>query len=79
MREQSKTAKALRDAEVAAGGEAPRLLSIDDYFLVEVEREVVEDAPTPGVKSRKCAAAKLPAPRRRARGRAPPREWLKRL
>ena len=29
----SHTARLLRDAEVAAGGEAPRIHSIDDYFI----------------------------------------------
>ncbi|KAK9845715.1 hypothetical protein WJX81_000397 [Elliptochloris bilobata] len=32
----------LRDAEVAVGGEPPRIHSIDDYFVTEVEREVEE-------------------------------------
>jgi len=31
----SRTARTIRDIEVACGGEAPRVMSIDDYFLVE--------------------------------------------
>ncbi len=33
----SRTARTFRDIEVANGGEAPRVLSIDDYFLQETE------------------------------------------
>ncbi|EIE20725.1 hypothetical protein COCSUDRAFT_57289 [Coccomyxa subellipsoidea C-169] len=35
-------ARRLRDAEVAAGGSAPRIHCIDDYFVTEVEKEVWE-------------------------------------
>ncbi|CAK0770761.1 hypothetical protein CVIRNUC_003799 [Coccomyxa viridis] len=38
----SHLARLLRDAEVAAGGEAPRIHSIDDYFITEIEKEVWE-------------------------------------
>jgi YLP motif-containing protein 1 len=31
-------AKALRDIEVENGGSAPRIHSIDDYFMIEVEK-----------------------------------------
>lgn len=31
-------AKALRDLEVENGGSAPRIHSIDDYFMIEVEK-----------------------------------------
>lgn len=31
-------AKALRDVEVENGGCAPRIHSIDDYFMIEVEK-----------------------------------------
>lgn len=31
-------AKALRDVEVENGGRAPRIHSIDDYFMIEVEK-----------------------------------------
>jgi len=31
----SRTGRTIRDIEVANGGEAPRVMSIDDYFLVE--------------------------------------------
>ncbi|KAF3333482.1 YLP motif-containing protein 1 [Carex littledalei] len=33
-------AKALRDVEVENGGRAPRIHSIDDYFMIEVEKDV---------------------------------------
>lgn len=50
---QSRIAKALRDAEVASGGDPPRVLSLDDYFLAEVEKEVVEEGAGPGGRPRK--------------------------
>jgi YLP motif-containing protein 1 len=31
-------AKALRDLEVENGGNAPRIHSMDDYFMIEVEK-----------------------------------------
>ncbi|XP_044747679.1 YLP motif-containing protein 1-like isoform X2 [Coccinella septempunctata] len=36
-------AKMIKDKEVENGGSAPRILSLDDYFMVEQEKEVVED------------------------------------
>ncbi|XP_050299243.1 YLP motif-containing protein 1-like isoform X2 [Anthonomus grandis grandis] len=36
-------AKLIKDKEVENGGSAPRILSLDDYFMVEHEKEVVED------------------------------------
>lgn len=69
---QSRIAKALRDAEVSAGGEA-RILSLDDYFMTEVEKEVAED-PAGGGRARRCAPLRsdlAPAPRRRPRSTSP--------
>ncbi|KAL0029461.1 hypothetical protein WJX77_009633 [Trebouxia sp. C0004] len=40
----SYTAKKLKDIEVQQGGDAPRIHAIDDYFVVEVEKEVEEEA-----------------------------------
>eukprot|EP01018_Ginkgo_biloba_P011039 Gb_23470 [translate_table: standard] len=42
-------AKALRDVEVTNGGSAPRIHSMDDYFMTEVEK--VEDGETGNVSS----------------------------
>eukprot|EP00887_Chlorella_sp_A99_P008089 scaffold12.g8089.t1 len=39
----SRAARLIREREVAAGGEAPRILSLDDYFVTEVEREAEEE------------------------------------
>uniref|UniRef100_A0A0D9VDP6 YLP motif-containing protein 1 n=1 Tax=Leersia perrieri TaxID=77586 RepID=A0A0D9VDP6_9ORYZ len=36
-------AKALRDLEVENGGNAPRIHSMDDYFMIEVEKKVEEN------------------------------------
>ncbi|CAG9859718.1 unnamed protein product [Phyllotreta striolata] len=36
-------AKQIKDKEVENGGSAPRILSLDDYFLVEQEKKIVED------------------------------------
>ncbi|CAH1128336.1 unnamed protein product [Ceutorhynchus assimilis] len=36
-------AKLIKDREVEHSGSAPRILSLDDYFMVEHERTVVED------------------------------------
>ncbi|XP_018571629.1 YLP motif-containing protein 1 isoform X2 [Anoplophora glabripennis] len=36
-------AKLIKDKEVENGGSAPRILSLDDYFMVEHEKEVIED------------------------------------
>ncbi|KAA6429066.1 MAG: hypothetical protein FRX49_01176 [Trebouxia sp. A1-2] len=47
----SYTAKKLKDFEVQQGGDAPRIHAIDDYFVVEVEKEIEEEAS--GKKSRK--------------------------
>lgn len=44
-------AKKLKDIEVQQGGDAPRIHAIDDYFVTEVEKEVMEDIP--GKKPRK--------------------------
>ena len=33
---------ALQDKEVAHGGTAPRMLCLDDYFVVEIERVVTD-------------------------------------
>nr|XP_018904410.1 PREDICTED: uncharacterized protein LOC109035292 isoform X2 [Bemisia tabaci] len=38
----SYVAKLIKDKEVAMGGTAPRILSLDDYFLTEVEKEEVD-------------------------------------
>eukprot|EP00898_Chlorokybus_atmophyticus_P000420 jgi/Chlat1/1379/Chrsp119S01768 len=38
----SHLAKALRDVEVFNGGAAPRIHALDDYFMTEVDKEVVE-------------------------------------
>lgn len=39
----SHVAKVIRQLEVAHAGTAPRIHSIDDYFMVDVEREVAAD------------------------------------
>ncbi|MEW5298170.1 MAG: hypothetical protein WDW36_001322 [Sanguina aurantia] len=39
----STVARKLRELEVEQGGEPPRVLSLDDYFMAEVEKEVVEE------------------------------------
>ncbi|GLC38477.1 hypothetical protein PLESTB_001730100 [Pleodorina starrii] len=39
----STLARKIREAELEAGAEAPRLHSMDDYYMQEVEREVVEE------------------------------------
>ncbi|XP_060530266.1 YLP motif-containing protein 1-like isoform X2 [Cylas formicarius] len=36
-------AKLIKDKEVENGGSAPRILSLDDYFLTEHEKQVMED------------------------------------
>lgn len=36
-------AQAMRDAEVEAGAPAPKIHSLDDYFMTEVEHVEVED------------------------------------
>ncbi|XP_065159847.1 YLP motif-containing protein 1 isoform X2 [Atheta coriaria] len=43
-------AKQIKDKETENGGSAPRILSLDDYFMVEQEKEVVEDGKTIKVK-----------------------------
>ncbi|KAF7270560.1 hypothetical protein GWI33_016512 [Rhynchophorus ferrugineus] len=43
-------AKLIKDREVEKGGSAPRILSLDDYFMVEQEKEVVQDGKTVKVK-----------------------------
>lgn len=35
--------KLIRDTESSNGGSAPRILNLDDYFMVEVERLVTDD------------------------------------
>lgn len=35
-------AKLIKDREMSQGGSAPRILSLDDYFMVEVEKEVTD-------------------------------------
>lgn len=40
----SHTAKKLKDIEVQQGGDTPRIHAIDDYFVVEVEKEIEEEA-----------------------------------
>eukprot|EP00240_Pyramimonas_obovata_P000440 CAMPEP_0118928990 /NCGR_PEP_ID=MMETSP1169-20130426/6122_1 /TAXON_ID=36882 /ORGANISM="Pyramimonas obovata, Strain CCMP722" /LENGTH=570 /DNA_ID=CAMNT_0006871103 /DNA_START=38 /DNA_END=1746 /DNA_ORIENTATION=- len=37
----TRVAQALRDVEVENGGEAPKIHSLDDYFMSEVEKEIV--------------------------------------
>lgn len=39
----TRVARALRDAEVDAGAEPPKVHCLDDYFMTEVEKEVVEE------------------------------------
>jgi pantothenate kinase-related protein Tda10 len=39
-------AKGLRDVEVINGGNAPRIHSIDDYFMTEVEKVRLQFVPT---------------------------------
>lgn len=41
----------LQEKELANGFSAPRILSLDDYFLVEVEKKVAD--PTSGKKIKK--------------------------
>ncbi|KAL3683326.1 hypothetical protein R1sor_001348 [Riccia sorocarpa] len=41
-------AKALRDVELMNGGTAPRIHSIDDYFMSEVEKEEEDSTPSSG-------------------------------
>ncbi|XP_030747239.1 YLP motif-containing protein 1-like isoform X2 [Sitophilus oryzae] len=36
-------AKLIKDREVENGGSAPRILSLDDYFMVEHEKDVMQD------------------------------------
>lgn len=38
-------AKTIRQLELTHGGVAPRIHSLDDYFMVDVEREVAADVP----------------------------------
>lgn len=40
----SRAAKMIKEREVKNGGTAPRLMSIDDYFINEVEEKVVNEA-----------------------------------
>ncbi|CAD5115541.1 DgyrCDS4507 [Dimorphilus gyrociliatus] len=40
----SRAAKMIKEREVKHGGTAPRLMSIDDYFIDEVEEKVVNEA-----------------------------------
>uniref|UniRef100_A0A6P7F4H8 YLP motif-containing protein 1 n=1 Tax=Diabrotica virgifera virgifera TaxID=50390 RepID=A0A6P7F4H8_DIAVI len=43
-------AKLIKDKEIENGGSAPRILSLDDYFMVEHEKKVVEDGKTQFIK-----------------------------
>ncbi|KAG5865790.1 hypothetical protein JTB14_019019 [Gonioctena quinquepunctata] len=43
-------AKQIKDKEVENGGSAPRILSLDDYFMVEHEKQVMEDGKMQTVK-----------------------------
>uniref|UniRef100_A0AAR5Q2W0 YLP motif-containing protein 1 n=1 Tax=Dendroctonus ponderosae TaxID=77166 RepID=A0AAR5Q2W0_DENPD len=43
-------AKLIKDREVENGGSAPRILSLDDYFMIEHEREVIEDGKVTKIK-----------------------------
>ncbi|CAH1961530.1 unnamed protein product [Acanthoscelides obtectus] len=43
-------AKLIKDKEVEQGGSAPRILSLDDYFMVEQEQQIMEDGKTQMVK-----------------------------
>jgi len=47
----------VQDKEVANGGTAPRMLCLDDYFVVEVERVVTE--PETGKKVKKMVNAAM--------------------
>ncbi|KAL4195573.1 hypothetical protein AMTRI_Chr05g73970 [Amborella trichopoda] len=57
----SYVAKALRDLEVANGGKAPRIHSMDDYFMTEVEKveEVDGSKSSSSVKSKKRVTRKV--------------------
>jgi len=46
-----------QDKEVANGGTAPRMLCLDDYFVVEVEKTVTE--PETGRKVKKMVCVSL--------------------
>ena len=46
----------VQDKEVANGGTAPRMLCLDDYFVVEVERVVTD--PESGKKVKKMVSIK---------------------
>jgi pantothenate kinase-related protein Tda10 len=45
-------AKLIKDKEVENGGNAPRILSLDDYFMAEVEKEVQDPETGRRVKSK---------------------------
>nr|XP_023029814.1 YLP motif-containing protein 1-like isoform X1 [Leptinotarsa decemlineata]XP_023029816.1 YLP motif-containing protein 1-like isoform X1 [Leptinotarsa decemlineata]XP_023029817.1 YLP motif-containing protein 1-like isoform X1 [Leptinotarsa decemlineata] len=42
--------KQIKDKEVENGGSAPRILSLDDYFMVEHEKQILEDGKTQTIK-----------------------------
>jgi len=46
------SAKLIKDKEVENGGNAPRILSLDDYFMTEVETEVQDPETGRKVKSK---------------------------
>lgn len=52
------TISAQQEREIKEGGTAPRLLSLDDYFITEVEK-VVED-PETGKKAKKMVGVDAP-------------------
>ncbi|XP_065333706.1 YLP motif-containing protein 1 isoform X2 [Cloeon dipterum] len=48
----SHVAKLIKDKEVENGGNAPRILNLDDYFMVEVETEVQDPETNRKIKSK---------------------------
>ncbi|GAB2269942.1 hypothetical protein Dimus_004860 [Dionaea muscipula] len=52
-------AKMLRDLEVDHGGDAPRIHSMDDYFMTEVEKVDENSASKPSARGRKPATKKV--------------------
>ncbi|GAB4825224.1 hypothetical protein Ancab_008099 [Ancistrocladus abbreviatus] len=52
-------AKMLRDVEVEYGGDAPRIHSMDDYFMTEVEKVDEMDASKSSVRGKKAAMKKV--------------------
>ncbi|GAB4823040.1 hypothetical protein N2152v2_010086 [Parachlorella kessleri] len=55
----SRLARLVRDRETEQGGKPPRILSLDDYFMTEVEREVEEDEGGAGASGKKGRKRKV--------------------